>query len=265
MLSFGNDFLGAGASPVAAARQYARFRKAAPRGVLVQIEPKMTLTGANADRWVAIEPGTEGVFALGLARELLQRKEYSGGLSPALIAAVEPYTQAEVSRITGVRGDLIPRLAGMLWERAPSLVLAGRYPQGHAHGSRNTAAIALLNVVLQNQGKTAVARRGAAVPAAGAHGRGFQVARGAQPGDGRGAVPLAADPGHQPGLQRTRFSAVRRELAESAVQGGLGHGVGRDRHALRPGAAAAVAVGGFRHPCSAQSKRRHRDSRCSSR
>ena len=154
VLSFGDDFLGAGASPVAAARQYARFRKAAPRGVLVQIEPKMTLTGANADRWVAIEPGTEGVFALGLARELLQRKEYSGGISPALIAAVEPYTQVEVSRITGVRGDLIPRLAGMLWERAPSLVLAGRYPQGHAHGSRNMAAIALLNVVLQNQGKT---------------------------------------------------------------------------------------------------------------
>ena len=42
----------------------------------------------------------------------------------------------------------------MLWEHAPSLVLAGRYPQGHAHGSQNTAAIALLNVVLQNQGKT---------------------------------------------------------------------------------------------------------------
>jgi molybdopterin-containing oxidoreductase family iron-sulfur binding subunit len=154
VLSFGNDFLGAGASPVAAARQYARFRKTSRRGVLVQIEPKMTLTGANADRWVAIAPGTEGVFALGLARELLQRKEYSGALPPALIAAVEPYTEAEVSRITGVRGDLIPRLAGMLWEHAPSLVLAGRYPQGHAHGSQNMAAIALLNVVLQNQGKT---------------------------------------------------------------------------------------------------------------
>jgi molybdopterin-containing oxidoreductase family iron-sulfur binding subunit len=42
----------------------------------------------------------------------------------------------------------------MLWEHAPSLVLAGRYPQGHAHGSQNMAAIALLNVVLQNQGKT---------------------------------------------------------------------------------------------------------------
>ncbi|MGA2711190.1 MAG: molybdopterin-dependent oxidoreductase, partial [Steroidobacteraceae bacterium] len=154
VLSFGDDFLGAGASPVAAARQYARFRRATPRGVLVQIEPKMTLTGANADRWIVIAPGTEGVFALGLARELLQRKDFAGSLSPALVAAVDPYTQAEVSRITGVYGELIPRLAAMLWERAPSLVLAGRYPQGHSHGSHNTAAIALLNVVLQNNGKT---------------------------------------------------------------------------------------------------------------
>ena len=154
ILSFGNDFLGAGESPVAAARQYARFRKASPRGVLVQIEPKMTLTGANADRWVVIAPGTEGVFALGLARELLQRKEAAGIVSPELAAIVEPYHQAEVSRITGVRGDLLPRLAAMLWELAPSLVLVGRYPQGHAHGSQNVAAIALLNVVLQNQGKT---------------------------------------------------------------------------------------------------------------
>ncbi len=154
VLSFGSDFLGAGDTPVASARQYARFRRATPRGVLVQIEPKITLTGANADRWVVIAPGTEGVFALGLVRELVQRPEYAGNLSAALLAAVEPYTHAEVSRVTGVPGDMIPRLVGMLWEHAPSLVLAGRYPQGHAHGSRNMAAIGLLNIVLQNQGKT---------------------------------------------------------------------------------------------------------------
>jgi anaerobic selenocysteine-containing dehydrogenase len=154
ILSFGNDFLGAGDSPVAAARQYARFRRASRRGVLVQIEPKMTLTGANADRWVVIAPGTEGVFALGLARELLQRKEAAGNLSPELVAVIDRYPPAEVSRITGIPRDHIPRLAAMLWELAPSLVLAGRYPQGHAHGSQNVAAIALLNVVLRNQGKT---------------------------------------------------------------------------------------------------------------
>jgi anaerobic selenocysteine-containing dehydrogenase len=162
VLSFGNDFLGAGASPVAAARQYARFRKAKRRGLLVQVEPKMTLTGANADRWIVIAPGTEGVFALGLARELVQRKDYAGGLSPALLASLQPYDQSTVSRITGVPGDMIPRLVAMLWEHSPSLVLVGRYPQGHAHGSRNVAAISLLNAILQNQGRTLM--RGADLP-----------------------------------------------------------------------------------------------------
>ncbi|MCC6067880.1 molybdopterin-dependent oxidoreductase [Ferrovum sp. PN-J185] len=66
IVSFGNDFLGSGVSPVFMATQYAQFRKA-PRGTLIQIEPRMTLTGGNADRWYPIRPGTEGVFALGLA------------------------------------------------------------------------------------------------------------------------------------------------------------------------------------------------------
>ena len=33
-------------------------------------EPRMSLTGASADEWVAIRPGTEGVLALGLANAL---------------------------------------------------------------------------------------------------------------------------------------------------------------------------------------------------
>ena len=73
IVSFGADFLGAWVSPVHFSQQYAQFRKAGKdgaRGVLVQIESKMTLTGANADRWLAIRPGTEGVLALGLINAL---------------------------------------------------------------------------------------------------------------------------------------------------------------------------------------------------
>ncbi|MEO5702612.1 MAG: molybdopterin-dependent oxidoreductase, partial [Gammaproteobacteria bacterium] len=64
ILSFGADFLGTWISPLHFSTQYAKFRSA-PRGVLVQVEPKMTLTGANADLWIAVRPGTEGVLALG--------------------------------------------------------------------------------------------------------------------------------------------------------------------------------------------------------
>ena len=43
----------------------------ASRGKLVQVESRMTPTGASADEWVPIKPGTEGVLALGLAHVIL--------------------------------------------------------------------------------------------------------------------------------------------------------------------------------------------------
>ena len=44
------------------------------RGAFVQVESRMSLTGANADEWVPVKPGTEGVLALGLAHVILANK-----------------------------------------------------------------------------------------------------------------------------------------------------------------------------------------------
>lgn len=153
VVSFGADFLGAWVSPVNFSHQYGKFRKTREngRGVLVQIEPKMTLTGANADRWIAIRPGTEGILALGIVHAL-----GAAGLSlPADVAAVSKAYDAErVNKDTGVSVEQINKLAALLKERSPSLVIAGGAAEGYAHGSQNAAAIALLNRVLGNIGKT---------------------------------------------------------------------------------------------------------------
>jgi anaerobic selenocysteine-containing dehydrogenase len=153
VLSFGADFLGAWVSPVHFSQQYAEFRKGVDgqRGVLVQVESKMTLTGANADRWLVVKPGTEGVLALGVINAL-----GVAGLSlPAAVAAmVKPYDKERVSQETGVSTDHLLKLAAILKERTPSLVLLGSAAEGYAHGSQNAAAINLLNQVLGNVGKT---------------------------------------------------------------------------------------------------------------
>lgn len=151
IVSFGADFLGAWVSPVHFATQYAQFRKgstAEGRGVLVQIESKMTLTGANADRWIAIRPGTEGILALGIINAL------GAGVAADAAAIAKDYTAERVSKDTGVSTEQIGKLAALLKERSPSLVLAGGAAEGYAHGSQNAAAIALLNQVLGNVGKT---------------------------------------------------------------------------------------------------------------
>ena len=154
VLSFGADFLGAWVSPVNFSQQYAQFRKGTDghqRGVLVQVESKMTITGANADRWLVVRPGTEGILALGLINVL---SGLGVKISSDVAAAVKAYDKDRVSKDTGVSAVQIDKLAIMLKERTPSLVLAGTAAEGYAHGSQNAAAINLLNQVLGNVGKT---------------------------------------------------------------------------------------------------------------
>ena len=156
IVSFGADFLDTWVSPVHFAGQYAHFRRAnegKPRGTLVQIEPRMTLTGANADRWIAIRPGTEGVLALGLANALLAGKP-AGNAPPAIAAAAAAFDKARVTSETGVSAEAFERLVKLLQERSPSLVLSGPSAEGHVHGYSNAQAILALNWVLGNVGKT---------------------------------------------------------------------------------------------------------------
>ncbi len=153
ILSFGNDFLGSGVSPVYMARQYALFRKA-PRGTLIQIEPRMTLTGGNADRWYPIKPGTEGILALGIAHDLLQHEEFSRGVPQEILDLVKNYDRDAVSDITGIGSDAVRLIAAQLWNNTPSLVIAGPSVEGHPYGFSNAAAVQLLNVILGNRGQT---------------------------------------------------------------------------------------------------------------
>lgn len=153
IVSFGADFLGTGASPVHFAKEYAKFRKA-PRGTLVQIEPKMTMTGANADRWIPIIPGTEGVFALGVANQLLKHSEFTNTVPADIASLVGKYDPDTVSSITGVRSELVGHVAALLWEKTPSLVISGASAEGHVNGVQNVVAIQLLNKILGNVDKT---------------------------------------------------------------------------------------------------------------
>ena len=76
VLSFGADFLGTWNSPVSQGHGYGLMRQGRPgiRGAFVQVESRMSQTGANADEWVPAKPGTEGVLALGLAHVIMAAK-----------------------------------------------------------------------------------------------------------------------------------------------------------------------------------------------
>ena len=155
VVSFGADFMGASLSPVHYAGQYAKFRTKKERGLLVQIESKMSLTGGSADLWLPIKPGTEGVLALGMANLLLNKIKVSdAGIPNGVRKLIDEYDISKVAKITGVAGHRIQRVAQLLTERSPSLVLAGPSVEGHAHGYASVAAVMMLNHILGNVGKT---------------------------------------------------------------------------------------------------------------
>ena len=79
VLSFGADFATTFLSPVGMSKGYGNLRQGkGARGKVVQVEPRMSLTGANADEWVPAKPGTEAVLALSIAHEALKVGHYTG-------------------------------------------------------------------------------------------------------------------------------------------------------------------------------------------
>jgi molybdopterin-containing oxidoreductase family iron-sulfur binding subunit len=105
------------------------------RGSLIQVEPRMSLTGASADEWVAIKPGTEGILALGLAKAL-------GGKN------LDQYTPEDVERQTGVKAARVERLARMLAEQKPAVAIIAGAPLAYSNGLFQAQAVNTLNTVL---------------------------------------------------------------------------------------------------------------------
>src|SRR6185295_10663 len=122
-ISFGADFLGTWGSPVSQMDGYGKMRGGRPgiRGTLVQVESRMSLTGASADEWVAIKPGTEGILALGLANALGAK-------------GASQYTPAEVEKQTGVKADRVERLASMLKDIRPAVAVVAGAPLAQTNG-----------------------------------------------------------------------------------------------------------------------------------
>jgi len=156
ILNFGADFLASwGSSPVYMAGEYAKFRLQKPRGVLVSVEAKMSLTGGNSDMWVPAEPGSEAIVALGVANILIgSHGKDASMLSDQDKALIGKFDAARVSKESGVSADQLNKIAKVLASHSPSLVLAGAGVEAQKDGYNSVAAIMLLNRLLGNIGQT---------------------------------------------------------------------------------------------------------------
>ncbi|HVB86250.1 MAG TPA: molybdopterin-dependent oxidoreductase [Candidatus Dormibacteraeota bacterium] len=159
VLSFGANFLGTWNSPVAQSVGYGEMRKGRPgmRGKLVQFEPRISQTAANADEWIPCTPGTEGMLALSIAHVLIQDK-----LRAAVVAGLPlidgwpelaDFAPEKVAGQTGVRAATITRIAHEAAAHAPAVALIGDAAAAHTNSLFNAVAVNALNALLGSAGK----------------------------------------------------------------------------------------------------------------
>jgi len=162
VLSLGADFLGTWNSPVSQGAAYGQMRqgRVGIRGRLIQVEPRMSQTGANADEWLPARPGTEGILALGLARVVMSenlRPAAGAGRAGALVdgwpAGLLDYTPEQVEKRTGVAAARVERLARQLANERPSVVIIGGAPLAHTNGLASALAVNALNALLGSVGE----------------------------------------------------------------------------------------------------------------
>ncbi len=149
IFSFGADFLGTWLSATAYGVEFGQFRDQpyGKRGLLVQFEPKMSVTGAKADRWVPIRPGAEALVAQALLR-LIADEEFGGveraERARALAGDVDLDEAAAACEMTR---EELANLARLFAEARHPLAIPGAALAGSGDGTRAIAVVQLLNVV----------------------------------------------------------------------------------------------------------------------
>lgn len=148
ILSFGASLLEAGPVPQRMVSGYSYMRRGGPeRGKVVVVDPRQGITGAKADEWIPIVPGTDAALALGMAHVIIRSglvdaafvNNYSFGYEDfpdesgtRLIQGfksfvLQHYDPQRVEEITGVAAPTISRLAGeFASSRAALAILPGK-------------------------------------------------------------------------------------------------------------------------------------------
>ena len=152
LLSFGADYLGTWISPVHHSLAYGHLRQGREgrRGKTIQIEPRMSLSGAAADEWIAARPGTEGLLALGIAHALVSEGHYHGSDRDEWSKALQAYSPSLVSAETEVSEDKILRLAREFGTSTASLAIAGGATAAGTNAVASIVAVNALNYLAGN-------------------------------------------------------------------------------------------------------------------
>lgn len=166
IVSFGNGILDGWGAPRHLFQLFGEGRK---NKTIIQIEPRLSETGARASRWIPVKPGTEGALALGMAYVIIQQSLYNKdfvenfsfgfedwGDDQGVVhkgfktMVLESYAPEEVAKITGVPAGEIVSLAREFAGAEKPLAVFGR-GKGVLPGSMDEClAVHSLNALMGN-------------------------------------------------------------------------------------------------------------------
>jgi len=146
IVSFESDLLQSFWSPVQVMNAFGYTRRGKePRGKIMQVGSRYSITAAKADEWIPVKPGTEGVLALGMANFIIKEglhdkafiekhtfgfedwKDPSGAQHQGYRTLVlQNFSPSFVSEITGISIESILRLAKEFATRGPALAIGVR-------------------------------------------------------------------------------------------------------------------------------------------
>ncbi|MBI4549169.1 MAG: molybdopterin-dependent oxidoreductase [Ignavibacteriae bacterium] len=167
ILSFGANFLEEGYSPIYYTKLYSHHQDRGTR--YIQIEPRISLTAANADRWIPLRPGTYGALALGIAYVLIREELYDAEFVRTHTHGFEDWTDRSgekhlgfksivlgnyyperVSEITGVSSETILEIAREVGVAQRVVVLGDQGTIDNTNGTFTLMAVHSLNALLGN-------------------------------------------------------------------------------------------------------------------
>jgi molybdopterin-containing oxidoreductase family iron-sulfur binding subunit len=151
LVSFGADFLETWLNRVGYSVDFARMHAffQGKQGTFVHVEPRMSLTAANADEWLRNAPGTEGMLALAMLRVILDEGLQAPGADLATLrAATRAADVAATASASGIAADTIRRLARDLAKSGGGLVLGGGTAATSSTATEGLVAVNLLNAAI---------------------------------------------------------------------------------------------------------------------
>ena len=154
LLSFGDDFLESGASPVQLQRGFARMSAAdehGTKGRFIYVGCRLSLTGLNADEWVPIKPGSEAALALGMAAVIAGAGSAAAGPYASLLSVYDARSAGEAA---GIGEATVRELAERFISEGPSLAMGPGVGSHHRNATAAHLAVLILNHVAGNVGRT---------------------------------------------------------------------------------------------------------------